>query len=167
MSETWKDIIGYEGLYQISNCGRVKRSHYTAGTTIHPKQLKEKEVTVWVDTWGYLRVHLNHRGVRKAFRVHRLVAQAFIPNPSNLPQVNHIDGNKSNNKVSNLEWCTNIYNQEHARKTGLRKMGLTEEEKAEVYHKWQSGKSYRTLAKEYGVCHSTIQVACQELSKFF
>ena len=96
MKEIWKDIKGYEGLYQVSNFGRVKSS-----TKILANRLSKR---------GYYIVTLykNAKGVTKT--VHRLVAQAFIPNPDNLPQVNHKDENKLNNRVDNLEWCTAKYN---------------------------------------------------------
>ena len=97
--EIWKDIQGYEGLYQVSNLGRVK-SLYKGGTILKGS----------VNNRGYHIVMLYKGGKYKHFLIHRLVAQAFISNPQKLPQVNHKDEDKSNNSVSNLEWCTNIYN---------------------------------------------------------
>lgn len=95
MKEIWKDIEGYEGMYEISSLGRVK-SLISNGLIM--KQSKDKD--------GYCIVCLK----RKSFRVHRLVARAFIQNPNNLEQVNHKDENKSNNAIDNLEWCDTIYN---------------------------------------------------------
>lgn len=92
--EVWKDIKGYEGLYQVSNEGRVK-SFYT-----------NKILTPVDDGQGYLRVRLYKNKEWKSIRVHRLVANAFISNPYNKPQINHKDENPSNNCVENLEWCT-------------------------------------------------------------
>lgn len=110
MREIWKDIEGYEGLYQISNLGRVKSfKRYSEG-----KILKARKVTK-----GYLQVTLLKNGKGKNKKVHRLVAQAFIMNPNNCPQVNHINGNKTDNTVQNLEWVTNKENVQHAWNNGL------------------------------------------------
>lgn len=118
---------------------------------------------------GYVRVHVQHCGIRQHFLVHRLVAEAFIPNPLNLPQVNHKDGNKLNNSVENLEWCSASENQKHAYRTGLKsadgeKNGqskLSEKDVIEIRRTYVKGKhsefnSYG-LAKKYGVNPKTIQ----------
>lgn len=110
MQETWKDIKGYEGLYQVSNLGRVKGLK------------RNKILKPGKDKDGYLYVTLYNMYKLKGQKVHRLVAQTFILNPENKPQVNHIDGNKQNNIVNNLEWCTRLENIEHAWKTGLMKV---------------------------------------------
>lgn len=106
MKEIWKDIPNYEGLYQVSNLGRVKSfrrstKHYWQDEYI----LKPAHANN-----GYCQVTLYDNTVRHKFLVHRLVAEAFIPNPDNLPQVNHKDENPLNNAASNLEWCTAEYN---------------------------------------------------------
>lgn len=114
--EIWKDINGYEGYYQISNKGNVRSLdrfdgvHDRQGTIIKPN-LKHN---------GYLQVGLRKHRIRKWIGIHRLVAIHFIENPDNKPQVNHIDGNKQNNNVENLEWVTAKENQNHATKIGLR-----------------------------------------------
>lgn len=105
-NEVWKDIAGYEGLYQVSNLGRVKRDG----------RIK----TLSVDRGGYLYVWLSKHSKMKCLKVHRLVADAFIENPNGKRTVNHIDGNKKNNQVDNLEWATHSENIIHANKTGLR-----------------------------------------------
>lgn len=101
MKEIWKDIEGYEGIYQVSNLGRVKR--VTTGRIL--KGGKNKG--------GYLGVSLSKNSVISQQRIHRLVAETFIPNQENKPEVNHIDENKTNNKVSNLEWMTAKENSNH------------------------------------------------------
>lgn len=117
--ELWKDIQGFEGLYQVSNYGRVKLLEHTFTTktgkvcTVPGKIKKPSNVK------GYCHVVLDACGKVKNISVHRLVARAFIPNPDNKPQVNHIDGNKKNNHVDNLEWVTGEENIQHAFDTGL------------------------------------------------
>jgi len=111
MNEIWKDVIGYEGYYKVSNCGNV-RSNYK----ILKQQLAFK---------NYLKVDLKMNNVRKTITVHRLVAINFIPNPENKLTVNHIDGNKLNNNVQNLEWATYGENNKHAVDNNLRKSPWT------------------------------------------
>ena len=103
MLEIWKQIKEYPR-YSVSNLGRVKNNN------------TDKVLKGYMDFKGYQRVciHCRGEGIRKDLKVHRLVAEAFVPNPDNKPQVNHIDGNKQNNAASNLEFCTNQENQLHA-----------------------------------------------------
>ena len=103
MEEIWKDIEGYEGFYKISNFGNVLSLNY--GKHGYAKQLVPK-----VNNSGRLWVELAKYGDKRQFLIHRLVGNAFIPNPDNLPQINHKDENIKNNCVENLEWCTNDYN---------------------------------------------------------
>ena len=105
MAEIWKDIKGYEGLYQVSNLGKIRN--------------KYKEIKQQTDNIGYKNVILSKNNKRKTKKVHRLVAETFIDNANNLPAVNHINGNKSDNKVSNLEWITYKDNSIHAVLNGL------------------------------------------------
>ena len=101
--EIWKDIEGYEGLYQVSNLGRVKRMRFiNKNTNIEKERIKSQKIR----KDGYLEVALYKNGKGKYIQVHRLVAKSFIPNPKKLPQVNHIDGIKTNNIVENLEWVS-------------------------------------------------------------
>ena len=103
MQEVWKDIKGYEGLYQVSNLGQVKRlsnNKYTREKMLKPRKGKS----------GYLQVILSEKGNIKSKYVHQLVASAFIPNPNNYIEINHKDENKENNNFENLEWCTHKYN---------------------------------------------------------
>lgn len=103
MEEIWKDIKDYEGLYQVSNLGRVK-------SLSNIKSKREKLLKLTLRTNGYYMVILYKNTKRAAKNVHRLVAETFIPNPDNLPQVNHKDEDKTNNCVGNLEWCDSKYN---------------------------------------------------------
>lgn len=105
MEEIWKDIEGYEGIYQVSNLGNVKTIYDNTHHKKVDRLLKQKFLKT-----GYKIVALSKMCKRKYFTVHRLVAKAFIPNTCNLPSINHKDENKSNNNVSNLEWCTIAYN---------------------------------------------------------
>ena len=101
--EIWKDVIGFEGIYQVSNMGNVRSVCFHSTDKIqNMKRNKTK--------FGYLRVQLSKNGKIKHCSVHRLVAEAFLPNPMNLPQVNHKNEQKDDNQVTNLEWCTAKYN---------------------------------------------------------
>lgn len=111
--EEWKPIEGYEGLYEISNFGRVKRIgriEYVEGFNGYLRNKKEMILKPKVHNRGYLQISLYKNNKMKNAYIHRLVAQAFIPNPNNYSSVNHKDEEKTNNHVSNLEWCTIAYN---------------------------------------------------------
>lgn len=106
MKEKWKDIPNYEGLYQVSNFGRVKSFRKSTKFGCQSEYILKPNVA----SHGYAEVTLYDKAVRHKFLLHRLVASVFIPNPDNLPQINHKDENPLNNAVSNLEWCTAAYN---------------------------------------------------------
>lgn len=111
--EVWKDVVGYEGLYQVSNLGRVKSLDKVISTrngySSFEKSIKGR-VLKQVLVMGYLKVHLVNMNKGKSIPVHRFVAMSFIANKNNYPQVNHKDEDKTNNVVDNLEWCTVSYN---------------------------------------------------------
>lgn len=115
MNEIWKAVPGYEGSFEVSDKGnfrslnRLVPSRYGKPRNYPGKPLKVEEMQD-----GYKRIVLMKDAVKKRYMCHRLVAEAFIPNPDNLPYVNHIDGNRGNNCVENLEWCTQEQNEKHA-----------------------------------------------------
>ena len=116
--EIWRDIQGYEGKYQVSNMGRVKSLNY--------RQTGKERILRGIGTiLGYLTVNLYQDGKMKTHKVHRLVALAFLPNPYNLPQINHLDENKENNCIDNLEWVSCKENINH----GTRNQRVSEKER--------------------------------------
>lgn len=115
--EQWKDIKGYEEKYQISNLGRVKSLKRTQSNNGGKQQVNEKIKSTRIKNSGYEITDLYKDRKQKTFMIHRLVAQAFIPNPNNKEQVNYIDGNKSNNCVDNLEWTIQSENIIHSYKS--------------------------------------------------
>jgi flagellar hook protein FlgE len=121
VKEIWKDIDGYEGLFVVSDQARVKsmtrRVNRGGGTT---RSVPEKIMAQFVNEKGYIIVHLSINRVVKTVKLSRLVATAFVANPLNMPEVNHDDGNKSNNLPSNLSWTNRSGNLKHAYRTGLR-----------------------------------------------
>lgn len=133
MQEIWKDIKEYEGLYQISNLGNLISIKHNRIKPIIVKTQKSQR---------YLRVNLWKKGEYKTFSIHRLVAEAFLPNPNKFPVVNHKDGNKLNNKANNLEWCTQSHNVKESYKLGLQKIFTPP--MRENYIPWNKGKKMST-----------------------
>lgn len=115
LSEIWRPIKGYDDLYEISNFGRVKSLPKIRGRGVSQERILKPHIVN-----GYVMVTLCKNNKTFNASVHRLIAEAFIPNPDNKPQINHIDGNKSNNNIDNLEWCTPSENMIHAYKMGLK-----------------------------------------------
>lgn len=115
-TEIWKDVIGYEGIYQVSNLGNVKRISKFRG--VNKAYLNDYCLKPLDNGKGYLRIKLTINNKSKRVMLHRIIAEAFIENPNNYPVINHIDGNKKNNQIKNLEWCTQKYNCQHSVKIG-------------------------------------------------
>lgn len=155
MKETWLPIKGYEGLYEISNFGNVKRC---SRKIYHDKLLGDKEFYILPEILlrhnilkGYHYAHLKKDGISKGFRIHRLVALHFIGEPPGPEyQINHIDGNKANNRADNLEWVTPMQNTHHAISVGLRG-NFTEEQlarKSEASKRMWQSEDYRRKQSE-------------------
>jgi hypothetical protein len=152
-------VRGYEGLYTIDELGRVY--------SVRKQGSRGGEITSSISTGGYCRVYLCKDGKHHTYLLHRLVAQHFIENPENKPCVNHIDGNKSNNSVTNLEWCTYSENMQHAVGKGLNAIPnlkgelhpqskLTVAGVKQIRERYKNGETPPSLAKEYGVTRAQI-----------
>lgn len=154
--ETWIPIEGWP--YEVSSHGNIRRGEY----------LKKLQV----NQQGYQRIQLSHGKKVKTFPVHRIVAKAFIANPGNLPQVNHKDGNKTNNNIENLEWVTRSENLLHAFAIGLishkgelnsnRKLDLASA--ASIIKRWCNGERQKDLAAEFGVTQCSVSDICRGYS---
>jgi len=145
--EVWKDITGYEGRYKVSSFGRLK-SLSNGKWGFRPVTA----IIIGTVSCGYRRVQLRDRNGRyKGRLVHRLVAEAFIPNPENKPCINHIDGDKANNHIDNLEWCTYSENNKHAFRTGLKVM--------EGHNAVAISKSRRGQRTSYGGSHGMSKLS--------
>ena len=117
MEEIWKDIKGYEGLYQVSTMGRIRSiDRFVNSREGRQKPIKGKLIKIFRNRGGYLQVNLWRNMKYKTYLVHRLVATTYIPNPLNLSQINHIDEDKENNRIENLEWCDAQYNNNYGTK---------------------------------------------------
>mgnify|MGYP004417315998 CR=1 FL=1 len=147
-SELWKPIVGFESNYLISNWGRII-SLPRNGVSNQPKILFP-----YLSKFGYYRIKLSKNNQYNWNLVHRLVAQAFLPNIHNKTQINHIDGNKQNNRFNNLEWCTAKENKMHSIDVLKRRpyTKLSEKEVLEIRSKYKSGKYFQTdLASLYNI----------------
>lgn len=116
--EIWKAVVGYEGLYEVSNIGRVQSLNrteiFSSSKGLAVTRPRIGKIIIQKDNKGYKRAYLSKGGKVKAFITHRLVAIAFISNPNNYPEINHINGIRDDNRVENLEWCTTSQNMRHA-----------------------------------------------------
>lgn len=156
--EIWKNIIEYEGLYQISNLGNVKSVK------------KDKIMKVGINNFGYKRLWLSKENKSKGFLLHRLIAIHFIPNPDNLSEVNHKDADKLNNSINNLEWCSHSENMAHANSMGListiemiktlKKYNSLDRDKAAKLI--NNGKSFREVERITGISAKTIKTMIEK-----
>lgn len=149
MEEIWKDINEYNGIYQISNFGRIKRLK-------DKYHIKDKILKPFITETGYLRISLCNKNIKKTYRVHRLVAEAFIPNLNNLPCINHKDENKQNNNVNNLEWCTHQYNNTYGtfieRRSKSRGVSVTQYDlQGNIIKEWESIISAKKALNVYNI----------------
>lgn len=157
MQEVWKDIGGYEGLYMVSNMGRIKSlMSWNGSRYIH----SEKIINGWVQNiknknYSRRKVRLVKDGVKREFMVHRLVAEAFIPNPHNYETVNHKDFNPLNNNASNLEWMTLKDNNDYSTNAGRRNR-LLKDNMLEICLLYQNGVSGDEIADMFNVSKSTV-----------
>lgn len=151
--EIWKDIEGYEGRYRISNKGRVLSLNRYKQNHTKKQYVEEKIISNYINKKnGYVYVYLCKDGKYKNCRIHRLVAETFIPNPNGFPQVNHIDGDKTNNVVSNLEWCTASYNIKD-----LHKRNGTYMKDKEIIESYKKYKNCSKVAKVFKMSNQGIQ----------
>lgn len=167
--EIWKDIKGYEGFYQSSTFGRARSlDTYRKSRNGTVRFCKGRILKLKTNNQGYLQVNLYKNGKVKTFRVHRLVAEAFLPNPDNLPEVNHKDENKLNNCVSNLEWCTSSYNNNY----GTRIEKVSKKQSKPVLQYTLDGKfvrEWKSTAEcgRNGYNHGAVAACCRgELKKY-
>ena len=177
MEEVWIKIINYDG-YEISTKGQIRSLDRKiiqingSNRFFNGKILKQN-----IDKLGYKRccIRIKNNRTAKNLTVHRLVAQAFIPNPLNLPQVNHIDGDKTNNNIENLEWCTAKENINHGHNNGLYdniigeknyNSKLSNKEVLEIRELWKTGKYFqRHLSEKYNVTITTISYIVNNKSR--
>ncbi len=173
MEEIWKDIKGYENKYQVSSFGNVRSIIFNNCTVNNKKRIKKLNPAK--DAVGYLCVVLCKGGKAKTFRIHKLVSQAFLVNENNYKVVNHIDGNKLNNRVDNLEWCTYSGNSIHAVKNNLIKSGeqspIAKLKDCQIlfikkHYKFRD-KTFNSckLAKMFGVSQPTISMIINNSNK--
>lgn len=166
--ETWKSIKGYEGLYEVSNLGRVRsldRMVMMVNKGVLCKSLRHGRIlNPCLVGDGYCNVNLFKNGKGKHHLVHRLVATAFIPNPENLPEINHKDENKTNNVVSNIEWCSSQYNGSYGNRPNKYKVKINQFDlNGNLMKQFDS---VAEVAKEIGCHYTSISHAVKDKKPF-
>lgn len=160
-NEIWKDIEGLEGMYQISSHCRARSLILATNKGVVKRDIP-KILKCSIGGMGYRLFHTYKGGKRKTHKLHRIFAIYFIPNPKGLPYINHIDGNKLNNSIENLEWCSHLHNIRHAFKMGLVKSSRgtnhfrSKFTKKQVIEIFKSNLGYRELGRQYNVSHNVI-----------
>lgn len=151
--EIWKDIKGYEGLYQISNYGKVKSLDRIKKSSLKNQdfvRVKSRILKQYTNKKGYLLVQLNKNGMGKTKQLHRLVAEAFIPNPDKLSEVNHKDENPGNNCADNLEWCDSKYNNNYGTRIDRMTISIEQYTKDNIFIKlWKNEAEIIKVLKIY------------------
>ena len=160
MVELWKEIDGYAGRYEVSNLGRIRSINYNNSGL--PRIMKPE-----VTSKGYLAVGLSKNGKRKGYRVSRLVASAFVPNENGLPEVNHKDEDKTNNRADNLEWCDRAYNNKYGTRISRtaeanRKPVLQYTKDGELLARWEGAKEAERVL---GISDGCIWLCCNRKRK--
>lgn len=154
MEEVWKPCVDLESTYIVSNLGNIKHVNSVKNRLVYygsKSSSKREEMPC-----GIVTIRMN--GKARTLKIHRLVAKTFIPNPMNLPEVNHIDGNRRHNSIDNLEWCTGSQNMYHAYFTGLKKYPrqLTEEQLTQLYKGLEAGLDQHAMARALNIDASSI-----------
>jgi len=162
MEEVWKDVVGYEGLYEVSNLGHVRSldryvAHHTAGMALRRGKIMKGSFD-----GNYLNVSLTKDRKTKSVRIHRLVAMAFMPNHDGLPQVDHIDCNKLNNRVDNLRWCTSAENTRFAKENGLLHP-IPYAERSEWYRERSAAANRKPVIRSDGKWYKSTTDAAKDL----